>query len=582
MSRFDDQLPAERVTALDINLRQRFGYRRADLQARLSRRRKQTVVQAKNGLFSTSGEVDASASGTVFGGLEVYTATAYSVTVSKGAMLLAHPGGSPGSITRPLTFSGKFDADDDALGLYELAADTVVAASGVPTPIAAVEWWAVVVAPELHAVEADSARKVFDKTPVTGGDFDAASVNKVFHRRLVPSIVRGTGGGSIASVTIPSGSVVIAWLYVHAVGESNLNNALAYDARRMPDPMAQNRVGGHWVAKDQVLTGEWHATLQGEAMSVRAATSVLGSTTLPFAQIAEPGATWPASGVAYLYLCRVRGTVPRLRGTLEETDSIAEFTSFEVAGALVLSPTPPRSFPDESVSASGASQERFDLRNASTLVLPNPTHTPGVPPLVLAMKFGGGASADEALCVGLFPYESLSGGLPRAFDTVLLGPRHFGCSADGWVAGDVDAIGSTRIATTSFVANTGTGAPEATFTVANSIASKRLPVSGFQVTAQFRATDATNGMVYRLTQVPVDASNTEPVSLVVVGSHPVFTALTDYDLIAAARAGKLPTAATVKVGWTVRRPGGGAVTYAISVLSFGYRLPYGVDLHTPA
>lgn len=575
MTRSVDQALNERVTALDIRLRHRLTARRADLQARHEARRKPFGGMAKNGLFSTDAESDEQATGFVFGGLEVYSATAFSVTVTKGAMLCPHPGGA-GHETRPGTFSGRFDEDDDALGLYELAQDVVVGPASPPATIAAAEWWAVVVTPELAPVETDSARKVFNKLT---GAFDAASPNKVFHRRLVASVVRGTGGGNISTVTIPAGGVVVAWLYMHAVGEASADNALCYDARRMPNPVAQNRVGGAWVAKGQSIAGEFFATLMGEELSLRPAirsgVGVVSETTLAAADVAEPGASWPAGpAVAYLYLCRVRGTVPRLRGTLSDLDSIVDHTSYEVAGMLVLSPKPPASFPAGSVNFA----ETFDMRSDQTLTLPNPTHSTGAFPKKLALKFGGTVAAGEAICVGLYPYSALSGGLPIT-DTGSI-TNEVQCGRDGWVTGGALRLGITPIyPNPTLTANAGTqfGDPTAVFTIALSTASKKLPVDGvrFSLTVLSGNTDTNKS---DLTQVYNDETNLEPVSQARLGPIEFST---NFQISFPTTLRTNPSQRTVRAKWRLATTTGTATAYTLGAERPGYHLPYDLDLYTP-
>lgn len=566
-----DQLPNERVTALDTQLRQRFAAEHSDRSARLSLRRKPLRGQARNGTTTADTEVNTQALGTVLGGLEVVTSTGFQVLVTAGSMFCAH---TAQTLTRPGTFSGNLDPDDDPVGgVYALARNTTVAPASAPASIAAAEWWAVVATPAVVAVESDSARKVFNKTT---GAFDNASVQKIFHRQLNLSVVRGAGGGAISTVTIPAGGVVIAWLYVHAIGETNLDNALYYDARRMPDPVAPNRVGGHWVAKGQTLNGEWRATLLGEELSLRAASNVPADTTLPFSQIAEPGATWPASGVAYLYLARVRGTVPRLVGTLELEDTLYDFTSFEVAGALVLSPTPPATLPPAQVTGSGAGREQFDLRNASTLTLPNPTHTPGVAPGVLALKFGGTAPAGEAICVGMFPYTSLSSLLPvtDASDEIV-------CGADGWTAGDaVRSTVTSQIAGLSTAANTGTGLPVFTWTVVASTSGTKLPVDGIGWNLQL---DAGNVDTVRadVEQDYLDDTNLEPPNVMRLGCFAYELGAHDGRCFYPTTVRMLPSASTVRARWRVSAGGGVPLSYTVNVENARFRFPYNEPLYTP-
>jgi hypothetical protein len=576
MTRLVDQLPNERVTALDTQLRQRFAAENVDRALRLSRRRKPVVGRAKNGNFTTDLEVDTQALGTVLGGLEVTTNTAFSVTVSPGAMIAAH---TAQTLTRPGTWSGNVDPDDDPVaGLYVLTRPVNVQPSSVPVAIASAEWWAVVAAPAVAALESDSAREVFNPTT---GVFDAASAQKVVHRTLAITVVRGAGGGTVATVSIPAGGVVIAWLYVHAVGETNLNNALLYDARRMPDAVAPNRIGGHWTARGQAITGEWNATLLGEELSFRAAASSLGDTTLPFAQIAEPGATWPGGGgIAYLYLARVRGTVPRLLGTLEETDFLAEFSSFEVAGALVLSPTPPEIVPAETVAGSGAGRERFDMRNASTLTLPNPTHTPGVPPLVLAMKFGGTVAAGEALCVGFFYYNALLSGLPVTPNDGVAAHNDVTCGADGWCSGDGTRLGFSAIASPVVTPNVSTATPEVVWTVGTT-GGKPVPVAGLQFNLALQSTE-TNAVAYTIVQRFFDETNLRPPSLVPAAAQPSFGNLSRYDLVHPTRLERLPSSPVVRARWSVLSNDIPPIAYFNTTTSrFGYRLPYGDALFTP-
>ncbi|HEU4411196.1 MAG TPA: hypothetical protein VFS43_38440 [Polyangiaceae bacterium] len=567
MTRLVDQQLLEPVEPHDINLRQRFGARRADVEARLSRRRKPHLGQAKNGVFAGD-ESDAQALGAVLGGLEAYFESGFQVRVTPGAMLCAHPGGA-GVVPRPGTWSGRSDADDDALGLYELAQDALVTPSPLPASVPSPEWWAVVVTPQLAAVEVDSDRKVFNETT---GAFDAASQNKVFHRRLVPSVVRGAGGGDVSTVALPAGAVVVAWVYVHQAGATGLDDALFYDARRLPDPSAPNRVGGRWAARQQALRGELSATLRGEGLSLRSARADEGGD-VTFPAVAEPGAAWESGFgpfFAYLYLCRVRGTVPRLRGTGADTDNLEAYTSYEVAGALVLSPKPPAVTPPE------PGKGVFDLRNDQTLNLPNPAHNPATLPKVLAIKFGGTAPPGEAICVGVIPYGSVLGGAPAIFDTGPV-PTIVACDRDGWCSGVQSGLAS--VATTATPGAGGAfGTASVTVTVAEASAGKKYPVEGADVQLTFSTTDADMVDVEIEPQRDADLRNLRPVDRTVrqlwaqpggTTGRASFPARTEF----------LPAERVTRLEFAIKKT---AESFALSASLRGFKLPYNAPLYTPA
>jgi hypothetical protein len=231
------------------------------------------------------------------------------------------------------------------------------------------------------------------------------------------------------------------------------------------------------------------------------------------------------------------------------------------------------------VPGSGAGREIFDLRNESTLALPNPTHTPGVAPAVLAQKFGGTAAAGEAICVGLFPYTSLSSGLPLTDQS---GPAHeIACGREGWVSGFAvrSAMGIT-IASPSLTANVGTGLPEVVWSVLASTSGKKIAIDGirFSLTVLAGNTDTVRG---EISQRFFDETNIDPPSEESVGFVAFELGANDGRASYPTRLRMLPTATTVRARWAVTVGGGGTLSYTIQASNVGYKLPYGEPLYTP-
>jgi hypothetical protein len=427
----------ERVTALDLNLMGRFAQRERD---RLTSWR--TAARHIFGPVGTTlaANRETERTSVCLGGLEVeqFGNNAATITVQSGAILGTHP--SPVTETRPGTWSGREEADDYARAMFILPFAATIAPS-VPLTVATtdVEWWVVYVTPTVQTVETDSQLRLFNEGT---GVFDVSSAAKVQRYKAVPGALRGTPGGAIPDP--PAGGVPIAWIRVPA-GATTLNDALVFDVRRLlHDAPGPNRIGGQWHTfldgqaqspyTETIFRGQAWARLSGELLSVRAFSSAI-----QMGDLAEPGATWDATAttsapkIAWLYLAKVKGLVPRpVRRGQSPLGHHASFTneSILVDGALVLSPKPPRLGLADSGSPS-KSGLRWDMRASASLSLPS--FTRGDVPHEYA---GLTALAEEAICVGFYRYVGLNGSsLP-----ILYGSLHV--DNDGWMVGRSIASGS--------------------------------------------------------------------------------------------------------------------------------------------
>lgn len=401
----------ERFTNLDWTLGQRFP--RRELNRSLALPRAVRHLFGPTSAF-TSQQLETRALNVTLGGLEVLqtSASGTTLTVRKGAVLAVRS--SPVTETRPGTWSGNDEPDDYDRAMWVLPNDVTALAPPVPLTTATtdVEWWTVYVTPTVQTVETDSAKKVFNELT---GVYDSASATKVESFRAVPGVVRGSAGGAIPDP--PGTGIPIAWLCVPS-GATTLDDAVVFDVRRLLDQPGPNRVGGCWqFATEGELSGTYNQTiflghawarLGQEHLSARAFAS-----TLKVGELAEPGATWDATAspsapkIAWLYLCKVKGLVPRPvrrgqtpignHGTLQASNVLLD-------GALVLSPTPPRI--GASVTAAKAAQSglRWDLRPSAALTLPG--FTAGD----MVYNYQGlSVAVDEAICIGFYRYTDVDG-----------------------------------------------------------------------------------------------------------------------------------------------------------------------------
>ena len=466
--------PLERVTTLDLALMQRFPRRGLERAARFMSRAS-SQWGPRSDVFANDLESD-DARGACLGGLEVQFSSGSSVTVSPGAMVCANSApvteGRPGTWTSP----SAIESDDDASGIFDLAfATTLTPSAPIAGALAAPEWWVVYVTPSIAAItETDTARKVFNELT---GNFDPASQTKVVAHSLVPQILRGGSGNSlnIAIGALPPGSYAIAWLWV-PTGATNLSTAQFFDVRRLTfEDRGPNMIAGTWTAPyvganmvpfpgKTVFQGNVRARLAGEWLECR----TLG---MDLQNILEPGATWPTGGsgaIAWLYLCKVQGLVPRLRA-VGSTPAGVSTSGTTMSGAIVLSPKPPRLRATGS-GTPGKGALRWDMRASSSIILPSNGVLGVGGPWPQFQYLGNTCAMDDAICVGFAVYLVVEGGLPD-----LIGP--YFCDQEGWV--------------------TGAGVSSNAATLTSSLAASGLTTSAFQLVATLN-TATVNGDVVTL------------------------------------------------------------------------------------
>lgn len=428
----------ERVTALDLNLLQRFG--RRELGRALTGL---SVVRGLGPRGSTVGDSQdrSPMAGRNLRGLEVtWTAgIGWNALVSAGAMLLAWTGVDE---TRPGTWSGKLEPDDATFTSGVLPAGVQVAPASTPGgALTQYEYWIVYATVSEATIETDSARKVFNYLT---GLFDAASAAKVKQHKLTVAVLRGSGNSPPPFSGLPGGAIALALLYV-PVGATDLSGAVIFDCRRFLVP-GGNRVGGCWQFSHEgqitspygqtIFQGRVHAQLGGEQLGARVYPSVL-----TVGDLAEPGATWDAAAtpstpkIAWLYLARPGGYVPRpvRRGQYplgHHPSYLAE--SVILDGTLVLSPTPPRIGASTTAADASKSGLRWDLRPSASLTLPG-FHKGDLP-----YQYSGlTVTADNAICVGFYRYTGVDSGTPK-----LQGSLHV--DEQGWMRGSSIASQETN------------------------------------------------------------------------------------------------------------------------------------------
>lgn len=432
----------ERLTALDLSLPQYFG--RRELDRSLSWRHAQRHIEGPAGP-TVADSRESERTNIALGGLEVeITDDEASVFVRRGTMLCNNP--SPVTLARPGAWSGGLESDDYARGVFTNVVDFLPSIPGDAlsvTPTTGVEWWTVYVTPEEKTIETSTAHKVFNEGT---GLFDTSSAPKVKQHYLTPAIIRGSPGGSIPDP--PAGSVVIAWIHVPN-GASDLGDAVIYDVRRLlHDDPGPNEIGGAWRADFEgvnatpytgaIFQGVVTARLSGERLSARCDTS-----SLKLADIMEPSVIWDPDATpssprfAWLYLCKVKGLVPRpvRRGTLPLGNDPTSYAADGVwlQGALVLSPKPPRigSAEPDGLDLRGRGL-RWDLRPSTSLKLPSHGLSGGIPYAYSGIT----VPADEAICVGFMRYVGVDAAVPQLVGSLFVDEQ-------GWVTGSSIASGGT-------------------------------------------------------------------------------------------------------------------------------------------
>lgn len=318
----------ERVTDVDIHLRQRFARRAVERVLRLLSRvssqygpRSSTIANgAGNPIPGTTLESEDYVTGSVLSGLEVFwmAAAGSTLRVSAGAVLVTNP--APGNEARPVPWTGQVENDDDAFGVY----DAPLYANVTPTvPIAGAlaqpEWWIVYGTPSEATIETDTNSAVFNEST---GVFDVTTQPKIVGHQLARAVLRGSAGATLNATLalLPANAVQLAWVYV-PTGSTDLASATIFDVRRLAlAEQGPNIIEGRWqnvfageaIATLRVFKGDVRARHWNEWLMARMTNGVLLS------DIAEPGADWGGASqtfnppkIAYVYLCRVEGVVPR-------------------------------------------------------------------------------------------------------------------------------------------------------------------------------------------------------------------------------------------------------------------------------
>lgn len=433
----------ERVTALDLNLFQRFPAREHNAALRLMSRQRRNSV---SGSISASQEVDRTV---CLGGLEVKYTSGSTVQITAGKMMASNVG-SEITETRPGTYSpSPVEPDTDRFEVATLAATTTVAPASPLGTASGNEWWIVYVTAAETTVESDSARVVFNETT---GVFDATTAAKVKRWTLTPGVLRGSAGDTITTVAggLPANSEMIAWVWVPS-GATSLSNALFFDVRKLVDPNAPNACGGRGrygydgtpdftnrliapTSDTETFNGHFWARIKGQALQAvcpyGAGVSAL--------KIKDPGATWDSGAsptapkVAWLYLAAPAGYVPRLyaKGTSSIGNGGGTNELAVMHGALVLSSRAPRiNVPSgASVKTSGL----YDLRPSGTLQMPAAYTVGGI-----TYAFNG-LTSDDAICLGPVIYT----GYDSPNDCpVIAGPCEV--SSDGWIGWPIAGLAMT-------------------------------------------------------------------------------------------------------------------------------------------
>src|SRR5258708_6555711 len=149
MSKLVDRQVLERVTTLDLKLTQLFARQESDRLAH-----QYAMANAHVGVHGTSGaghfDTDPPQS-VVLGGLEVFYTSGSSVRVTQGQAICSNA--SPTALTRPGTWSGNIDKDDDTYSVYEFGqngednANSYVPSVPIGGALGSAEWWVVYATP---------------------------------------------------------------------------------------------------------------------------------------------------------------------------------------------------------------------------------------------------------------------------------------------------------------------------------------------------------------------------------------------------------------------------------------------------
>lgn len=428
-------LTLERGTSLDNQLPQHFARREMNRGRRLAARTRSTWEPSSLVTGGVSTELERVA---CLGGLEVTWTTGWSLAISTGAMLAPNP--SRVTLSRPGSWSGRVEQDDDNYGSYELQQATGVVPSPPPSPSSAGEWWVVYVVPTNATIETNSAPKVFDENPAspTYGQFVAAPggpMAKVTGHVLTAGVLRGASHSTPDSITLPSGAIAIAWVFT-PIGATDLSTAQIYDVRPLLDPGPNMIDPSSWWSNPTpgtlsspytdkpIFVGQVRARIRNEWVEARV--------TLGFEvpSLLEPGATWAGGGgIAWIYLTRVNGLVPRLmRHGNKDIGANPGFThDFDILdGALVISPTPPLGGLTDDIS-SAPTAGRWDLRPSAPLTL-NDIDSRSFSTVLSYFYNGMTVPQTDAICIGFLVYQSAISGVPQ-----LEGPVSV---IDGWISGN--------------------------------------------------------------------------------------------------------------------------------------------------
>ena len=152
---------------------------------------------------------------------------------------------------------------------------------------------------------------------------------------------------------------------------------------------------------------------------------------LQLAQLVEPGANWGGASqtfnpakVAWIYLAKVNGYVPRLLrvGAYPIGNHPTLTGSGFLHGCVVLSPKPPKLRLGAGIAKGG---RRWDLRPSSAINLPSAAFDS------LTFAFSGGiAGTLDAICIGMLIYKHTdASGLPQVAGSVQV-------TNDGWACGE--------------------------------------------------------------------------------------------------------------------------------------------------
>lgn len=442
----------ERVTGHDIRIRGRIARRGVNaLAAHLAARYPARVWGPEaNGVALES---DVGAGGACLGGLEVFrnnSDAASELRVDPGSLLLPLDALTV-TETRPAGWTGTPEPDDGTYAIFDLVTRVTVAPSVVIAgALAAAEWWIVYAEPVVETVETDPTNKVFNEGT---GDFDSSSQPKVTRHGLTITVARGASGQNLAhaSLVLPAGAIQLAFVWVPS-GATDLSGALIFDTRVLLDagpntvetdgwdvPAAAGQIVSPFTSSNKgCFRGVIRARLNGEWLECR---STIGIT---LDKLASPDvAAWGTPSVstpAYLYLCKVRGVVPRLVriGNKPASTSTVAPNVFQ-SGVLVLSPKKPQVRTSNAGVGPFKSALRYDMRNSSAITLPRQAFQAGT----FEYDFSGcSADVGEAICVGILVYN--------AFDTSDNLPNVLGqlyVDTDGWAVGDCVKSGDSAFVT---------------------------------------------------------------------------------------------------------------------------------------